>query len=473
LFRDAPAPAVSLPAERSVAVTPYVNPALQAVRQQIESFLETRDLNGLRSLLRSQHPADIADMLEVLDDEQRVAIFNLLSPEVAADVLDEASADVTRGLVDAIPDETIADLLEALPEDDAAEVLSELGEERAEDILALMEPDEAAEVETLLAYPEDTAGRLMSTKVVRLTASWTVERTLEFLRGVDPETETLAYLYVVDDDQKLVGVVPLRNLITASVGKRLSEIMLPSVISVEVTTDQEEVARRVSQYDFFAIPVVDANRRLLGIITHDDVVDILEDEFTEDVQRLGGSEPLEEPYLSTPVFTVFRKRVGWLLVLFATEMLTGSVMRGFEGELRELVALSFFVPLMIGTGGNSGSQTTSTIIRAIAVGEARFEDSLRLLWHEMRVGILLGLVMAAFGFGRALTWGSPMPLAMTVAVSLFTLVLWANSMGSLLPPLAAKLRIDPAVISGPVMSTLVDATGLFIYFTLARVIIGL
>jgi magnesium transporter len=313
----------------------------------------------------------------------------------------------------------------------------------------------------------------MSTKVVRLTASWTVERTLEFLRGVDPETETLAYLYVVDDDQKLVGVVPLRNLITASVGKRLSEIMLPSVISVEVTTDQEEVARRVSQYDFFAIPVVDANRRLLGIITHDDVVDILEDEFTEDVQRLGGSEPLEEPYLSTPVFTVFRKRVGWLLVLFATEMLTGSVMRGFEGELRELVALSFFVPLMIGTGGNSGSQTTSTIIRAIAVGEARFEDSLRLLWHEMRVGILLGLVMAAFGFGRALTWGSPMPLAMTVAVSLFTLVLWANSMGSLLPPLAAKLRIDPAVISGPVMSTLVDATGLFIYFTLARVIIGL
>ncbi len=454
-------------------MAPYLKPALQAVRQQIESYLGTYDLAGLQALLKTQHPADIADIVEMLDEEQRVAVFNLLEPAIAAEVLDETASDVTRDLVDAVPDETIADLLEVLPEDDAAEVLSDLSGTRAGEILALMEPDEAAEIETLLSYPEDTAGRLMSTKVVRLTASWTVEHTLEFLRGVDPETETLAYLYVVDSDQKLVGVVPLRNLITAPPGKLLSEIMSPSVISVQVGTDQEEVARLVSQYDFFAIPVVDQNQRLQGIITHDDVVDILQDEFTEDVQRLGGSEPLEEPYLSTPVFTVVRKRVGWLLVLFLTEMLTGSVMRLFEGELRELVALSFFVPLMIGTGGNSGSQTTSTIIRAIAVGEARFEDSLRLLWHEMRAGMLLGIVMGAAGFARALTWGSPMPLAITVAVSLFSLVLWANCMGSILPPLATKMRIDPAVISGPVMSTLVDATGLFIYFTLARVIIGL
>ncbi len=454
-------------------MAPHVNPVLQAVHQRIEDLLQANDLASLRTILAAEHPADIADLLEMLDEDERLLIFNLLHPDIAAEVLDETTTEVMRDLVEGVPDETIADLLEAMPMDDAAEVLSELSDARAEDIIALMEPAEAAEVETLLAYPEETAGRLMTTKVVRLNSSWTVEHTLEVLRSIDPQTETLTYLYAVDTMDRLVGVVPLRNLITAQAAKSLAEIMNPSVISVRVDTDQEEVARLVSQYDFVAVPVVDEMDHLLGVITHDDVVDILEEEFTEDVQRLGGSEPLEQPYLSTPVFTVIRKRVGWLLILFLTEMLTGTVMRHFESELQALVALSFFIPLMIGTGGNSGSQTTSTIIRAIAVGEVRFEDTWRLFWHELRTGVVLGLVMGTMGFVRALTWNSGIPLAATVAASLFTLVVWANSMGALLPPLATKLRIDPAVISGPVMSTLVDATGLFIYFTLARIIIGI
>jgi magnesium transporter len=452
-------------------MAPHNNPDFQAMRHQIEALLEANDLDALRAVLKSEHPADIADMLEVFDDKERVAIFNLLQSDIAAEVLDETSSEITRDLVEAVPDEKIADLLEVMPMDDAAEILSELDEERAGDIIALMEPDEAAEVEALLSYPEDTAGRLMTTKVVGLKTFWTVDETLNRLRTVDPEVETLAYLYVVNEQDKLVGVVPLRNLITAPGEKRLSEIMQASVFNVQVDTDQEEVARMVSQYDFAAIPVVDGAGKLLGVITHDDVVDILQEEFTEDVQRFGGSEPLEEPYLSTPVLIVVRKRVGWLLILFLTEMLTGTVMRHFEGELQAVVALSFFVPLMIGTGGNSGSQTTSTIIRALAVGEVRFEDAFRLLWHELRVGVLLGLAMGALGFIRAITWGSETGLAWTVAISLFTLVVWANTMGSILPPLAAKLKVDPAVISGPVMSTLVDATGLFIYFTLARLII--
>jgi magnesium transporter len=471
-------------------MAPHSTPALQAMRQQIEALLEANDLDALRVILKSEHPADIADLLELFDDEQRVLIFNLLQSDVAAEVLDETSNEITRDLVEAVPDEKIADLLEAMPMDDAAEILAELDEDRAEDIIALMEPQEAAEVETLLSYPEDTAGRLMTTKVVGLKRFWTVDETLKRLRTVDPEVETLAYLYVVDEQDKLVGVVPLRNLITAPGDKRLSEIMHDSVFNVHVDTDQEEVARMVSQYDFAdtdqeevarmvsqydfaAIPVIDEAGKLLGVITHDDVVDILQDEFTEDVQRFGGSEPLEAPYLSTSIFTVVRKRVGWLLILFLTEMLTGTVMRHFEGELQAVVALSFFVPLMIGTGGNSGSQTTSTIIRALAVGEVRFEDSLRLMWNELRTGIILGLAMGILGFGRAMMWNTGVPLAITVALSLFTLVVWANMMGAVLPPLATRLKIDPAVISGPVMSTLVDATGLFIYFTLARIIIGL
>lgn len=454
-------------------MAPHITPALQEVRQRVEDLLAAHKLDELHTYLTKQHPADIADLLEVLDDDQRVAIFNLLQLEVAAEVLDETRTEVTRDLVEAVPDEKIADVLEAMPVDDAAEVLSELPEERAEDLLELMEPEEAAEVEALLAYPEDSAGRLMTTKVARLNASWTVDQTLNYLRSIDRDTEALAYLYVVNSEGRLVGVVPLWDLLTAPPTKRISSLMNPIVVSVRADTDQEEVARIVSQYDYFAVPVVDREDRLLGIITHDDVIDILQDEFTEDVQRFGGSQPLEHTYLSTPVVTVARKRVGWLLVLFLTEMLTGTVLRFFEHELREVVALSFFVPLLIGTGGNAGSQTTSTIIRALAVGEVRFKDAWRLLWHEMRAGILLGLVMGTVGFVRALTWHSPLPLAMTVGAALFTIVLWANIIGSLLPPLADRLRIDPTVISGPVMSTLVDATGLMIYFLLAKIIMGL
>jgi magnesium transporter len=453
-------------------MAPLLTPALQDTHQQLEALLADHNLDAVRTLLKTEHPADVADLLELLDADQQAAVFDLLESDMAAEVLDEINTRSTRGLVDAVPDEKIADLLEALPVDDAAEILSELGDERAEDILALMEPEEAADVGALLAYPEDTAGRLMSTKVVRLKADWTVEETLRFLRTIDPEVETLAYLYIVNGGDQLVGVVPLRALVLAPPGRKLAEIMNPSAISVRVDTDQEEVARLVAQYDFSAVPVVDAGGRLVGVITHDDVVDILQDEFTEDIQRLGGSEPLEDEYLSTPVLSVTRKRIGWLLVLFLTEMLTGTVMRYFETELQSVVALAFFVPLLIGTGGNSGSQATSTIIRALAVGEVQFRDAWQLLWHEMRAGFLLGLTMGVVGFVRALTWGSAIPLAITVGVSLFTIVLWANTIGSLLPPLAARLKIDPAVISGPVMSTLVDATGLFIYFTLAHLIIG-
>jgi len=435
-------------------------------------LLDSHRIDLIQPILQDEHPADIADLLEILSSEERALIFDLLPAEIASEVLDEIDTRSTRSLVEAIPDEKVADLLEVLPVDDAAELLLELQGDRAEDILELMDPEDASEVEALLSYPEDSAGRLMSTKVIRLREDMTVQDTLEFMRTIDPEVETLAYLYVVNGNDRLVGVVPLRNLVTSPGSKTLSEIMEISVVSVRVDTDQEEVARLVSQYDFFAIPVVDEFDTLLGIITHDDVVDILQEEFTEDMQRMGGSEPLEGEYLSTPVTMIARKRIGWLLILFLGQMLTGTVMKWFENELDALVMLTFFIPLLIGTGGNSGSQTTSTVIRAIATGEVRFRDAGLLLWREFRTAILLGVAMCVVGFVRALMWGSTTPLAYTVAFSLLTIVVWANLIGALLPLIAAKLKIDPAVISGPVMSTLVDATGLFIYFSLARLFIS-
>lgn len=454
-------------------MAPQITPALQEDQQRVEHLLSTGDMGGLRTFLQSQHPADIADLLEMLDEAKRIQIFDLLQTDVAAEVLDETRTEVTREIVDSMPDEQVADLLEAMPMDDAAEILSELRERRADDILELMQPVEAAEVEALLAYPEDTAGRLMTTDIARLDASWTVEQALSYLRSVDPEVETLSYLYITNGANQLVGVVPTWRMLTTPLDRFIKEIMDPDVTPVTADTDQEDVARIVSQYDFFAIPVVSETGELLGIITHDDVIDILEEEFTEDVQRFGGSVPLEHSYFSTPILGIARKRIGWLLVLFLTEMLTGTVMRLFESELEQVVALSFFIPLLIGTGGNAGSQATSTIVRALAVGEARFEDLAKLLWHELWVGVSLGIVMGIVGYLRALTWGTSVQLAATVSGSLLLIVIWANVIGALLPPLAAKLKIDPAVISGPVMSTLVDATGLLLYFSLARWIMGL
>lgn len=449
------------------------NSVLQEMQERVESLLDARDLTTLLAYLKEQHPADIADMLEFLDEPQRVEIFQLLQADVAAEVLDETLTEITRELVEAMPGYQVADLLETLPTDDAAEVLSELDERLADQLLDLMEPREAAEVEALLAYPEDTAGRLMSTRIARLQSGWTVEEALDYMRSVDLEVETLSYLYVVNGGGRLIGVVPTWRMLTASPQRRIKDIMDPDVISVLVTTDQEEVARVVSQYDFFAIPVIDDAGRLRGIITHDDVIDILQDEFTEDVQRFGGSVPLEHTYLSTSILGMVRKRVGWLLLLFLTATLTGTVMRLFEDELAQVVALTVFIPLLIGTGGNAGYQITATMIRAVAVGEVRLSDVWKVLVRELLTGLLIGALMGLAGFIMALLWQMPQELGLTVAVSLMALVLWANIMGALLPIIAAWLRVDPAVISGPVMSTLVDATGLLIYFTLARLIIGL
>jgi len=447
--------------------------AIQSLAERIRKLLELGEIKNAIQLIQNEHPADIADLLEQLDEPQRTLLFQELNLVEAGEVLDEISTEATIELVDAVPDESIADILETLPVNDAAEVLTEIETKRAEQILNLIEPEDAQEIGKLLAYPDQSAGRLMTTEVVRIQENWTVQGTLDYLRKRAEKSDTLAYLYVVDRSEHLVGVLSLRVLVTENPEVIVRDVMDKDVITVDVMADQEDAARLVEHYDFYAIPVVDSEYRFVGILTHDDVVDILQEEFTEDIQRMGGSQPLESEYLASSVLTVFQKRITWLLVLFLTSMLTGSVMRYYEHDLQVVVALSFFIPLLIGTGGNSGSQATSTIVRALAMREVLVKDVWRLLWHEMRAGFLLGLAMGVIGFGRALLWHSGIPLALTVAAALFAIVLWANAIGAILPPLASKLKVDPAVISGPVMSTLVDATGLIIYFTLARWIIGL
>lgn len=441
-------------------------------REEIETLIAQADLGELRRLLHEIHPADIADILDELDSDDAVVVFELLSLQTASEVLDETGSLVRQEIVEKVDDERLADLLDELPMDDAAEFLEDLPEPVADRLLNLMEPEEAHDVRQLLSYEEETAGRLMTRDVVALRRQWTVAETLDYLHALE-DTETLQYLYVVDRNDALIGVVPLRDFILAKPHLRIEEIMRADIVSVPVTADQEELAEMVSRYDFVAIPVVDDNGRFIGVVTVDDVLDILEEEVTEDIQRLGGSEPLDQPYFAVSILSVFRKRVGWLLLLFLAATLTGTVTRLFTAELEAAISLSLFIPLIIGTGGNAGSQTVATIIRAITLDEVRLGNLLEAWRREVSVGFMLGFVMAAVGFIRAFTWDTGYQIALVVAITLPCVVIWATTVATIVPTLADRFNIDPTVISGPMISTIVDATGLLIYFQLAAVILQL
>src|SRR6266542_5954570 len=448
---------------------------VEALEQRVRNVLAANDLDGLRMLLANRHPADIAEVIDRLDDEDKIRLFRLLPPRQAADVLGETSADATRELLEHLPAEEVGDLLDSLPMDDVAEILTEDVPDRQHELLTAMEPRDAAEVRSLLSYPPKSAGRLMTDKFVRVRPEMSAAEAIAFLRLIDPEIESFTDLYVLNLVQQLLGVVSLRAVITAPPGRRMSEIMNPHIVTVPPETDQEQVARLVARYDLLALPVVGAGR-MLGIVTVDDVIDVLVSEGTEDVLRFAGIEggpELDQPYFSVPLIRVVRKRVGWLLLLFLAETFTGSVLRLFEGELSRVVALSFFIPLLIGTGGNTGAQTVSTLIRGLALGEIRPRDAWHVVLRELWSGLLLGLILGSVAFGRALLWGSSYPLAAVVGLTIIAICTWANTIGSLIPLVAQKIGIDPAVVSAPLITTLVDATGLAIYLLIAKLLLAL
>jgi len=444
---------------------------VDATLAQVREALTRKDWDQAVALVAALRPPDQADLFGELPPTHQDQLLPRLDPEASADILEELEEEEAAEVATRLEADELARILDEMEPDEAADLLGDIPPEQAAEVLAVMEEPE--EIRPLLIHADESAGGLMTSARVVLHAEMTAEAAIAYLRAVAPESEDVYYLFVVDWDVRLVGVVSLRQLVVVPPWTRVETVMEPDVISVRADADQEEAARLMARYDLLALPVVDDVGRLLGLITHDDLVEVLEDEATEDIHRLGASQPLEEPYLDTPILHIARKRVGWLLLLFITEAFTGSVMRLFESELTQVVALAFFVPLLIGTGGNAGSQVSSMVIRALALGEVRFRDLAQVVWREIRTALLLGLAMGLVGLLRALTWGSPMPLGITVGLSLIVIVLWSAVIGAALPLLAARLKIDPAVVSGPAMSTLVDATGLVIYFLVARWIMSL
>jgi magnesium transporter len=429
----------------------------------------------LAEAVKDLHPADIAELLDELPREDRIVLFEALPTERGAAVLSELKGETRRLILHSASPDKLGPILDRIPGDEVTFLLEHLTQRQREALLAKMSPRDAAEAERLLRYPARTAGRLMSEKFARIRPEWTVAQTLEHLKRIDPEVETIQTLYAVDDHDHLVGDVLLRRLFLAAPERKISDILNRNPNVVRTDTPQEEVARKVQKYDVNAIAVVNDQNQPLGIVTVDDVIDVLIEEQTVDMLQMGGApakEEIEGYFTSKPLRNV-RLRFNWLLLLFVTETLTGTVLRHFESELSKVVALSFFIPLLIGTGGNSGSQTVTTIVRGLAVGDIRLRDFWRVFAREAGSGLVLGLTLGVVGFGRALLWGSTTPLALTVGVSILCICTWANAVGATIPMLATAIKIDPTVMSAPLIATLVDATGLFIYFVIAKSILGL
>jgi magnesium transporter len=445
---------------------------LELVKEQIHSSIETGQVKEAVALLLDLHPADQADVFEHLDEEIQAVLLPLLNIQETADLLEELEDKEALEAVEAIPTERLADILDEMEPDEAADLLGDLTPSQASEALAQME--DADEVIPLLGYPDETAGGLMTTSFIALRRQTTAEQAIQFLRQVSPDTDIPYYLYVVDREKRLVGVVGLRELVVAPPQTKMEAITDYEVIYVTTGMDQEEVARTISRYDLPAVPVVDENHHLVGVITVDDIVDVIEDETTEDIYHLGAVEagPVsDKPYWSQHIFQVVRSRFFWLLILFIAETFTGTVLRVFEEEVQAVVALAIFIPLLIGTGGNAGSQTVATVIRALSLREIRTRDIVRVWWREVRTGLLLGMLIGIVALGWAFLWGVGWELALTVSLSVMAICLWANMVAALVPIIANKVGIDPTIVSGPLMTTLIDGTGLIIYFSLAALIL--
>ena len=438
--------------------------------------------------------ADLRDAWAVLDPPSRIEGFRYLTSSDAEEFFLALPALDRAQLVLGLPQAEQRWWIRALPPDDIADVIQMTPEEERGKLLGLLDETARKEINALLAYAEDEAGGVMNPRYARLRPDMSVDEAIAYLRRQTRErVESIYYAYVLDEQQRLMGVVSFRQLMMARGDARVRDVMTPDVITVLDEMDQEAVSRKFAEADLMAIPVVDAQGRMKGIVTADDIVDVVREEATEDVQKIGGTAPLEAPYLQVAFFDLLRKRAGWLCVLFVGEMFTASAMGEFEDDIKRAAVLSLFVPLIISSGGNSGSQASTLVIRAISLGEVRLRDWWRVFLRELGSGFALGAVLGAIGFVRIWTWqhvfhhpeaatlteyagqGYYGPhwllIGVTVSVSVLGVVLWGTLSGALLPFLLKRVKLDPATASAPLVATLVDVTGLVIYFTVASTLL--
>ena len=437
----------------------------------VKELLEKKQYTKLRQMLSDKNTADIAVILEELPEEDLLKIFRILPKTMAADVFSYLEVDHQHELITSMSEKDAASIINNLMADDATDLLEEMPANIVKKILANASPDTRRDINHLLRYPEDSAGSIMTVEYVDLKESMTVEDAIERIRKVGVDSETINICYVLDAKRKLIGTVALRYLLISPSDDVIVEIMHEYVIFINTLMDQEEVARQFQKYDFTAMPVVDNEERLVGIITVDDIVDILQEEATEDIEKMAAIVPTDKPYMKTTVFETWKKRIPWLLLLMISATFTGSIITSFEDALSACVVLTAYIPMLMDTGGNAGGQASVTIIRGLSLNEIEFKDAFRVLWKEARVAVLCGLTLAAANFLKLLIFDHvTIAVATVVCLTLVAAVFIAKVIGCLLPMLAKKIGFDPAVMASPFITTIVDALSLLIYFSIATAV---
>ncbi|HTN68308.1 MAG TPA: magnesium transporter [Dysgonamonadaceae bacterium] len=443
---------------------------------EVRNLIRERKIIQLRDHLTEMYDADIAELMDDLNDKVlALLLFRMLPKLKAVEVFSFLSIDNQREIINAISEDELPDIIDNIFFDDVIDMIEEMPAEFVNRVLINIDPNKRKLVNQFLKYPEESAGSLMTIEYVRLTEQMTVAEALHHIREIGLKKETIYTCYITNMHEKLIGIVSLRALVTEEPDKKLTEIMDKDVIMVSTHDDQELVADMFKRYDLLAMPVVDHQGRLTGIITVDDIIDVMEQEATEDFQIMAAMTPSETEYLDTNVFVLARHRVVWLLVLLISATFTGSIMKNFSNTLESLILLGMFIPMLMDTGGNAGSQSSTLIIRGLATGNIKLTDALRVLKKEFYISLICGIILSMVNFLRIIVFETQVPVlvALTVSLTLISTVVMAKVIGGLLPIAAKKLKLDPAIMAGPLITTVVDAMSLIIYFNVAQAILGI
>jgi magnesium transporter len=461
-------------------------PNQSTVRNDIVGLLDRKDFAGLKKYLEPWLPADLAPIIADLPIGELATLFRVGSRDLTATTFTYVPHDTQLKLLKVLSQEQTAALLNALPPDDRTAFLNELPLDLAMQMLGMLTPDERQVAQSLLAYPEHSVGRMMTLDYVAVHPDWTVRQSLDYIRDHGYDRETLNVIFVVDETGHLIDDIRVRRLLLAPLERKIGDLLDGSFATLEPSDDREKALGVFRKYDRVALPVVDENRKLIGIVTVDDMLDVAEEEATEDIQKLGGSEALDEPYISISLGKMVKKRASWLVILFLSEMLTTTAMTSFEDEIDKATVLSLFLPLILSSGGNSGSQGSTLVIRALALGEFKLKEWWKVMRRELIAGASLGAILGCIGFLRIAIWsgyfafrheknpygGEHWPLiAATVGTSVVGTVLWGSLMGTMLPLVIKRAGFDPATSSAPFVATLVDVTGVIIYFSVAYLVL--
>lgn len=437
--------------------------------EEVKELLEKKDYSTIRELLENENVVDIAELFEELNREDGVVMFRLLPKSIAADVFAYMSIEVEQMLVLSLGDKEIGHIINQLFTDDAVDFLEEMPASVVKKVLKNADSDTRADINHLLKYPEDSAGSIMTVEYVDLRPTMTVRDAIRRIRQIGIDKETINTCYVVDEQRHLLGIVSSRQLLLHESGTLITDIMTENVIMVQTLEDQEEVTHSFQKYDLTVMPVVDNEKRLVGIITVDDVVDILQEETTEDMELMAAISPSEKPYMKTGVFETFKNRIPWLLLLMISATFTGKIIQNFEDSLAACAVLTAFIPMLMDTGGNSGSQASVSVIRGISLGEIEFKDTFKIIGKEIRVAALVGIVLGTCNFIKIMLIDRvSIAVALVVCLTLAVTVVIAKLVGCTLPILAKKLGFDPAIMASPFITTIVDALSLLLYFTIAQ-----